>query len=106
MTVRVGLHGCLWIGYGCTFVLNQDLRDYGDFQDWGDAGASFSPSPRPVDTGFKAVSTGRGITTSQTNQIPLSLDGDLCKTQMNIDNLLRFSICQVGFSYRFPPTRE
>ena len=43
---------------------------------------------------------------SKTPTNPLSLDGDLCKTQMNSDNLLRFSICQVGFSYRFPHPRE
>ena len=36
----------------------------------------------------------------------LSHQGDLCKTQQYGDDLLRFSICQVGFSYRFPPTRE
>ena len=27
-----------------------------------------------------------------------SVKGDLCKTQWNGDNLLRFSTCQVGFS--------
>ena len=31
---------------------------------------------------------------------------DLCKTQMNSDNWLRLSICQVGFSCRFPPMGE
>ena len=46
-----------------------------------------TPSPRPVILASRQYPQG-GATTRQTNQpIPLSLDGDLCKTQWNSDNV-------------------
>ena len=44
-----------------------------------------------------------GAATRQNNrQNPLSLDGDLCKTQWNSDNMSRFLVSQVGFSLWIP----
>ena len=48
-------------------------------------------------TGFKAVSTGRSKQQAKPTIFPISLDGDLCKTQLNDDNVLRFSSVKLDF---------